>query len=242
MLKIDKQYYNRSVKETENKSINPSEVFMLPSRSFLFIPEKQEFIVGNSAEKQSVKLSEVKCLNDVEYNVRDLKSDIGFDNSEMLLISPLGTLIETVNLRKILANLNTKSKHGICKQTQSTIAQVYKAFNPYAKIERNLFSKNSTFVISANIFDFGIFLLKSIGNYATMEASPHQGLPFYSINYRDNHLQETELENIELPLEYGMHNIDYHLDKREAAAQELSLFAGAGTIAYLAKNGLPDNK
>jgi hypothetical protein len=213
--------------EKRESPLNQPEIIIFPSRSFYFDPGRREFIVGNSTEKQVINLSEVRSPLDIESKVCEMKADIGLDNQEMLLLTPFGTLLETPSLRKWLNSLSEEEKDVVSRKTQKIISDVYGMFNPLYKPSKMLPRSYSTHAINALILDHGVFSLHTMGEYATLQRTNHQAT-FNAVNYRNRDLEEAEETNVSLPTEYGLHNTDF-------PEQRLSLYAGAGTIAWLAK-------
>lgn len=203
---------------------------MFPSRSFYFDPGRREFIIGNSTGKQAINLSDVRSPWDIEHKVCEMKADIGLNNQEMLLLTPFGTLLETSSLRIWLFKLNEDERDIVSRKTQKVISDTYRSLNPLYKPPKTLTRSHGVHAVNAEVSDYGIFSLKTIGDFASLQRTNHQAT-LNTIHYRNSDLIEAEETNVSLPTEYGLHNIDF-------PEQSLSLYAGAGTIAWLAKNNL----
>ena len=209
--------------------LNNAEIRMIPLRSFYFDPNKLDYVVGNTTTQISVKLSEIKDFSDIYYKSDKVVADIGYDNSEMLLLSNCDTLVETPSLRKWIDDLSDQEKDNVSRRAELSIVNVLKYYNPRVKIPNTSHHTSSLFSVAVNIFENGVFSIGTVGNYSTLQRSNHQGA-YSSFLYRDKMLEEVEKVDTSLPTEYALHNSDYF------PSQTLSLFAGAGTIAWLAKN------
>lgn len=99
---------------------------------------------------------------------------------------------------------------------------VYSELNPDIEMPKRS-SIRSPFYFNSVFFNDGIFHLNTFGNCACLGKNPD---PFF-ITYRDRY---TALDNINMPIEYWLHNAD-------SASQRLSLYAGAGSLAWFATQG-----
>ena len=214
------------MKELEPGLPGHPEVSMFPSRSFYLDPKKQEFIVGNSNTSQIIKLSDVNDIFEIERQSWQVEADIGIDTLEMLLITPMGSLVVMPPLRKWLNNLSSREKGEVSRKAEDAIVSTYKAINPRIKISKYQLHHYDAHAISVFIYDHGIFTVQTLGEYAVLGMNSQLQLP--AINYRDPKLREAGESDISLPAEYSLHNADL-------PEQRLSLYAGIGTIAWLAK-------
>lgn len=154
----------------------------------------------------------------------------------MMYLTMTGSLVQMPRLRKWLLSLSESEVKSICKNVESVIKDVfYKVATFDGKpIKPSIRSKTgSIYSFSAAIYGNGTFHLTTLGEYsalATGDCMPAGALFFRSPGTS----QKDAWENPSLPIEYGLHNAD----RDNGEAKRLSLYAGAGTIAWLAKNGI----
>jgi hypothetical protein len=218
--------------EKRERPLNEPEIYISPSRSFCFDPNKFEFILGNSNSTQSIKLSELDDIYQLDRLTYELKEDVKSDSKGMLLMSTVCDLIEFPMLRKRLISLSESENKLLCKKVESIIKDVYyEAARLGGKpIKLSMRAKvGSIFSFSAAINKNGTFHLTTLGEYSALGTGSY--MQNGSLLYR-RISQETAWEDPSLPIEYQLHNAD----RDNAEAKRLSLYAGAGTIAWLAKN------
>lgn len=208
----------------------PEIKFLSPIVPFAFNPKKMEFVVGNSGNQKTFKTSLLNVPDDVVAPSAELFHDYVSENGELLLLTQSGDLIELPALRKKLISLDEKNKKKICQEARSVIDKVFIEKN---EIKIKPMKKNAEDSLGAlrmpiaRIDDAGGFFLCTHGNFATLQHSSE--ITFDPILYPSDKLKERAQTDPDFPMSYGLHNI------YEGARQYLSLYAGAGTIAWLAK-------
>lgn len=223
--------------EFEPVQLRLPEMKIAESRSFRFNPEKFEFILGNSKTKQSIKLSEIKDIFDLDtftYKLKEDRENIPPNDSEMMLMALSCDLVAMPPLREWLSHLDSKEEKSVCEKTRTVIEKVYNETNEMkyeVKLSKGLQSSSNSSA-SVTIQGGGRFRLKTVGEWATLGHTivlPPASISYISCPFE---IQQLIAEDIRFPFELYFHNADQDNDK----AKRLSLYAGAGTIAWLAKN------
>jgi hypothetical protein len=218
----------------EDGSIKREEVKIFPARAFLFNPDKFEFNLANSKASKTVKLADIEDINDIDRFTYELKEEIDSnDQRKALLMSTVCDLIELPTLRKWLISLNESENKLLCKKVESVIKDTfYKLAVVGGKpIARSVRAKpGSIYSFRAKIHSNGTFRLTTLGEYSALGTGEY--LPNGSITYGHGVSQRTAWEDPSLPIEYQLHNAD----RDNGEAKRISLYAGAGTIAWLAAN------
>lgn len=212
----------------ERRPRGPEAIFMGPLKSFHFDPEKLEFTASEPTKGHVIKLSELNDIFDISrlstsnFSIDDTKPD----DSEMMYLTVAGSLVQMPRLRKWLISLNKLEKEKVGRKTEEVMKQV---FNEKIEFKEFRLKRNSITEIKSTIFDGGLFLLRTIGEYSTLglREMPAMG----ALHYRD-YSREDVTRDHSIPAEFGLHNAD----RDNGNAKRLSLYAGAGTIAWLAKN------
>lgn len=187
------------------------------SKTFLYNPETQEFII-NGISIKARDLSDIEELNPItspsgqtEFPA-DTPMVIG-DYTHCLIGLPyfrlwLSQRGENPEIKKIVE----QSMKEIMKMSD------FPSIKTRAPRGRSFLSYN----LEINISGSGIFKLITLGNCACLGYDLD---PF--INYGDEYTY-TVLTNVELPNGYTLHNAD-------TSFRRLSLYAGAGTLAWLSQ-------
>lgn len=197
-------------------------VFVSPVREFCFDPKKGVFVIKNkeSQTEQSPKnLRDIYQLN-CDFGEDEIKQKVlsTTDEHSLGVASPFFTLIEFPSLRKWIASLSTKDKKNVSQKVMRTMERTYETIEPSHQIPKG--SRGTFMSFNANLYEDGRFNLSVFGNCACLGATPNP----ISINYDPSR----SIREPDLPVELTLHNIDFPV-------QGLSLYAGAGTIAWLKK-------
>lgn len=204
-----------------NSEYDPNKKFHIFSgQSFVFNPEKLEFII----DSETKQLSDVKDIFDL-YNIEEISPsfnwgertpDLELKGSEVMMVSILLDLMEFPSLRRWIAALENEKTERI---VENSMRKVYRKVSPYS-VELPRRSSNLGHInFSTRLYSNGAFRLQTFGDCACLGPDPH-GM---SISYNGNY---DGMDDLSLPLQYCLHNAD-------TATQRLSLFAGAGTLAWL---------
>lgn len=188
-----------------------------PAREFCFDPKRKLFITSTDdgvKEQNPLDIKNVYFLSEGLFESKKKEKQ----EDHWLAISPLGTLIEFPNLRTWIANLSERKRISISRKIVSVIETTYRDLNPNPLVPLPKDMKGGMFGFNAILKEDGSFNLSTFGNCACLGKNPY---PHFMYCESDRNLPQTSQA-----LEYDLHNIDW-------PAQELSLYAGAGTIAWL---------
>ena len=197
----------------ENDSPQELEMLIPQVKEFYFDPKKMVFVIGSDHTEQSLKEA-----GDIFYfkgGVFDINNKPK-PNDHTLGLSVFATLIEFPQLRDWVSNLNSEERKSISNQVVDSMEQVYRNLAPTVKLPKDI--RGGFMGFNAVLEPDGSFRLSTFGNCACLGRNPYSHI-FYPEHYPD-------LSKTTFPLEYELHNDD-------SAAQRLSLYAGAGTLAWL---------
>jgi hypothetical protein len=114
----------------------------------------------------------------------------------------------------------------VIKATNAAMTQVFKALRPDVELPKPRRGASPFFFNTAFPFGEGKFVLNTFGNCACLGPYPESSAVWIPYALRND-----ESKQMDLPVGYGPHNIDF-------PGQTASLLAGAGTLAWIARNGL----
>lgn len=192
------------------------EYSILPSKPFYFNPQTKEFVVADQTTKLSLQ-------NDYDELDPDPLAEGQTElDSIPLVLGLCDTLIQMPLMRRWLLILGDK-KENVSQQIIEAMAQTYHELNPRVVLPKEHGRhKNRGFLNFSAVFDeYGKFHLHTFGNCACLGPDPHG----YSISYKDTY---SAYKNPDVPYPYCLHNAD-------TIEQRLSLYVGAGTLAWLAQ-------
>jgi hypothetical protein len=216
----------------EEEHVKRERATIRPARAFSFNPEKFEFNLANSTTSKVVKLSEINDIYDIDRSTYELKEKINpNDQRKTLLMSTVCDLIALPELRKWLMSLRESEKDLVCRKVESVIKDTYYNLATLGEKPIKLSARTKArdiYSFSAKINGNGTFHLTTLGDYSTLGTD--SGMPNSAVLYDRGISQKTAWEDPSLPIEHQLHNAD--LDNAEA--KRISLYAGAGTIAWLA--------
>jgi len=194
-----------------------------PCSPFYFDPGRMLFVVGCGEHQKRYYPQTVDSLLSMEWEIADYETRIGYLAEEYLVLGR-GELIEMGFLRKKLSEIfDDERKRGEVRQIVILVMRkVYKQIEPAVTLPK----RDGGRPIS---FDFGfkksgVFSLETFGNCACLGRDPSEDLPCTVDNMEGD---------ISLPLVYSTHNAD-------TQAKLISLYAGAGTLAFLARRDFKD--
>lgn len=201
---------------------NPQELEMLipPVKEFYFDPQKQVFVIqdGENLVEQTPK--DTKDIFSFEgLNFEFNKKHKTEPNDHILGLSSFASLIEFPKLRIWISNLNAEERKTYLNKVEDTMEKVFRDIAPTVKLPKNI--RGGFMGFNAVFQSDGSFGLSTFGNCACLNRNlyPH-------ISYAEFY---PDLSKTNYPLEYELHNND-------TSAQRLSLYAGAGTLAWLVNN------
>ena len=195
------------------------EIFIPPVKEFCFDPDKKVFVIENKGERQGRSLKNTPDLYELSITGGDFGKKANLKDHSLGL-DPFASLIEFPQLREWVAGLGQKEREQASLKIVKTMEQVYKKLNPNPLVKLPRKTRGGVFGFYANLNRDGSFELSTFGNCACLGKNVYPHISYPEI-YPD-------LTKTSLPIEYEMHNVDY-------PAQALSLYAGAGTIAWLEK-------
>lgn len=187
--------------------------------SFSFNPENKQFEVGSGPNEGCFNLNSVNSIFDLTRKVRE---DVGPTTSHPLLLSIGSHLVETPAMRSYLMNKFSTDKISISERVEEVMKEVYMDLKPGIKIPKKKKRGDELWMgITVQISESGTFSLQTFGNCACLNPMPDPDSVIYvqRAGYR---------ENPGMPVEYWLHNTD-------TKAEMVSLYAGAGTMAWLSK-------
>jgi hypothetical protein len=218
----------------EDGLIRQEKSIIFPARTFSFDPKRFEFNIGNSASSKTFKLSEIKDIFDIDRSTFELKEEVKpNDQRKTLLMSTLCDLIELPALRSWLISLSQPENMLLCKKVESVMRDVYYRVAVFGgkPIERSARLKaGSIYSFSAAVRKNGTFHLTTPGEYSALGTG--SDMQTGSVIYGSGASQKDAWGDPSLPIEHQLHNAD----RDNAEAKRLSLYAGAGTIVWLAAN------
>jgi hypothetical protein len=218
----------------EDGSIKREKARIFPARAFSFNPEKFEFNLANNTASKVVKLTEIKDILDIDRSTHELKEEISpNDQRKTLLMSTVCDLIELPELRKWLMSLREPEKDLVCKKVETVIRDTYYKLATLGEKPIKLSARTRVrdiYSFSAKIYKNGTFLLTTLGEFSALGTGDY--MPNGPVLYGHGITQKTAWEDSSLPIGYQLHNGD----RDNAEAKRISLYAGAGTISWLATN------
>lgn len=188
------------------------EYILSPSKPFLFNPEKMEFIVDRSLQRLD-DLEDIYQLDNTP--LKEGKTD--FAEGIPLLLGPWFTIIQMPSLRQWILDLKS-GEDSVRQDVIKIMAKVVRRSKPQFKIP-NIKDDGYFVNFSASFGPYGRFRLQTFGNCACLGNDPIGAFVTYKDGYTAN-------ENLAVPLSYKLHN-------DETPVQRLSLYAGAGTLAWI---------
>jgi hypothetical protein len=149
----------------------------------------------------------------------------------MLLFGASGSLVEMPLLRKWLVSLDNSQKNALCENVASVIEDVF------SKKSKMKFKKSRTSRVGTNcarmqIYSGGILHLATIGEFATLDCC-YDSI-FSLVVYREYNYEKI-LEDLSIPIGLDFHNV-VEIGDDDCSPRVLSLLAGAGAVAWYAKN------
>jgi hypothetical protein len=218
----------------EEEHVERERATIRPARAFSFNPEKFEFNLANSTTSKIVKLSEINDIYDIDRSTHELKEKISPDDQrKTLLMSTVCDLIALPELRKWLISLNESENNLLCKKVETVIRDTFYKLATLGGKPIKLSARTKArdiYSFSAKINGNGNFRLTTLGEYSALGTD--SGMPNSAVLYDRGISQKTAWEDPSLPIEHQLHNAD----RDNAEAKRISLYAGAGTIAWLATN------
>ena len=194
------------------------EIFLRCGRPFYFDPEKLVFLVGEKGSQDIVKPTDVERIYDFDCWPPKAKENVSLDIPEALMIAASYTdLVATHSMRKWLVGLDADRKDAVLRKVEGVIQTVHKIVDPLVEIPTG---RGGHIVISATFDQYGILRLQTFGDCACLGRNPDP--------YTFHGPEHPRLDDLEVPIQYAGHNID-------TPAQGLSLYAGAGTLGWIAR-------
>lgn len=210
--------------ERENKKWNEIDVYVGPGIDMQFDPFQKFFII-NSDSHGLVNLfpQETSDFLDLIPSGLEHKNARPAKENETLFFTYLG-LAELPFMRKELAKLsqNHENLNTAIELTKASMKAVYEKLEPTVKLPKK--SSVNFINFNASIEDNGLFRIFTFGNCACCGPDGDT----HAVSGLNNGSEWKD--NINIPASYGFHNVD---KKVELA----SLLAGAGTLAYITRNG-----
>ena len=199
-----------------------SEVRMPLSLPFYFDPEKMLFVVGPQEFQQTFDPSKIESVFEMEWKMFDSRIKIEPEAEESLVLGR-SDLIQLGFLRKKLAEifLDDNKREMINDKVIDVMRKIYKKVAPEITLPGQR-GGGGHILFNSQFNKKGIFYLQTFGDCACLGRDPTEDL-VYPCNDTD----------LSLPLVYGLHNVD-------TRAKMMSLYAGAGTLAFLAKRDFRD--
>lgn len=183
-----------------------------------FNPDEAAFMINHLP----LYLSNLHNLTDFKNNIDQSKTDVRLNKcSEMIFVSPSGSLLIMPSLGEWLHHLNFEKRINASELAKASIINVYESVSPKLKVPEYM-----THQISVSIQDDGVLDIQNLG--AFLGHQPHLA-SFTGISYNKNDHRGTEAANTLLPTEYILQNMD-------KSKQGLGIYAAVGTLAWLAKN------
>lgn len=201
------------------------EVRVAPGIELSFDPQRKLFILGKGEQATTLPLSDLDNPLDVFYINSDLQSE---PTEEDLLLINWGGLAVLPRMRQRLSELASDSSTAerMAQITNSSMIQVLKKIRPDIKLPPMRKSTSAFYFRTAISPNEGRFFINTFGNCACLGPYPES----HAV-YVPDELQSDTTKQLDLPAGYSVHNIDF-------PGQMASLLAGAGTLAWIAKNGL----
>jgi len=217
---------NRREDSTIQDPSSESELRGIAGVPFYFNPDIMRFVVGPVDQARIIAPEELDSVFDIVRKTHDLDGKIDPKSEELLYLVPIATPLQLESFRRRLSSLsqNPQESWEVVLKVEKTMESVYKAVDPTAEIPRRKSKpgKRDWMQFAAGFDQSGEFRVQTFGNCACMgfESVVHTTLASYE------HDRKTDLS---LPLRYWVHNVD-------RKAEMISLYAGAGALAYLVKN------
>ncbi len=193
---------------------------------FYFDPKSMQFLIG-SGDKE--KRLDPLAFEDQSSVIRLLADHIGpvdKDSDKFLYMIISRSLVQLPSFRRELALLTADPSRftETMSQVETIMRKVYKKINPSAELPRLLRPgrPRGPMVFSSQANTNGMFRVQTFGNCACLERDPGA----YGVFVPQLYPPSTDLT---IPLVYNTHNADFK-------AERVSLYAGAGALAYLVKN------
>jgi hypothetical protein len=204
----------------ESPKVEP-EFFIPRLRNFSYDPNLREFVIGGGSSTMNIPLSEAEDVSELNNRSKMLGSDAVSSDKHVLGLGITmngPTIILFPRLRRYLASLTFGEQNKIYDQVAQAM---HTAFYSVGQKEVPEFSPGN-FITRPFPLARGAFWLKASGNATTLSPASYSLTTF----------GKDAGENLDVPLVTEFHNADTRF-------QRLSLYAGAGTYAWLMQH--PEN-
>lgn len=195
---------------------------------FYFNPDIMRFIVGPADQARIIAPGDIETVFDIVRQTHDLDAKIDPQSEELLYLVPIFSLVQLESFRRKLAEISQDPQESwaIALKIEDTMAKVLKKVDPSMKLPRRRTTpgRRNFMEFAAQFNPQGEFRLQTFGNCACMGYEPETHSTILS-----RELEYNRKTDLRVPLGYWVHNVD-------SSAQMISLFAGAGALAYLVKN------
>ena len=193
---------------------------------FQFDPNAFQFVLGTGDITQRFDPTDLTDVFAFNQSVFKALKPVSVDSEEYLYMIITTSLIQMPAFRRELAQLvkDQEERARIMRQVKTVIRNVYKKVSPSTSLPRISPTERvkTSFEIGAGANSDGLFRIQTLGNCACLERNPDGYGVFVPQSYPST-------SDLSIPLVYNLHNVDND-------AERISLYAGAGALAYLVTN------